>query len=114
MNQVHSNRLFKSFFGAAGLMIAIALAAVAYYWFAVVRLGELQTKDPYSFLQDVEMENRDIEVKSGPIFLDKVSAMGFSVLGHLVIHKCSVRQFPVARVSFRPPHEHPSIRARSS
>ncbi|WP_167241409.1 hypothetical protein [Massilia genomosp. 1] len=33
---------------------------------------------------------------------------------HLVIHKCSVRQFPVARVSFPPPREHPSSRARSS
>ena len=81
MNPTHSDKLFKLFFNAAGIMVAVALAAAAYYWFAVIRLGEFAMKDYYSFLQGIEMENRGIGAKTGPILLDRMSASGFRVIG---------------------------------
>ncbi|MQA40164.1 hypothetical protein [Rugamonas aquatica] len=81
MNHPHSTGLSKPLVFSAGLIIAIALAAATYYWFAVVRVGELGTKNAYSFLQDIEIENRQTDVKSGPIVLDRMSASGYWVLG---------------------------------
>lgn len=48
------------------------------------------------------------------VYIGQKELLFSNTLSHLVIHKCSVRQFPVAHVSFPLPREHPSIRARSS